>query len=64
MSGLAAHHLASDDALGILHGDAALGAFDKDDEGYDSDHGGDEDDDGDGSEWRPRRRWRPCRRGP
>ena len=44
MGGLAAHHLASDDALGVLHGDAALGALDEDDEGDDGDHADDEDD--------------------
>ena len=53
MGGLAAHHLAADDALGVLDGDAALGAFDEDDEGDDGDHAGDEEDDGDGGECSP-----------
>ena len=43
VGGLAAHHLAADDALGVLHGDAALGALDEDDEGDDGDHAGDQD---------------------
>ena len=48
MGGLAAHHLAADDALGVLDGDAALGPLDEDDEGDDRDHTGDQDGDGDG----------------
>jgi hypothetical protein len=50
--GLATHHLAADDALGVLDGDAALRLFDVDDEGDDGDHAddqGDEDDWGEGS---------------
>ena len=53
MRGLAAHHLAADDALGVLDGDAALGAFDEDDEGDDRDHADDQDGNGDGGEGSP-----------
>jgi hypothetical protein len=45
---LAAHHLAADDALGVLHRNAALGALDEDDEGNDRDHAGDQNDHRDG----------------
>jgi len=38
VGGLAAHHFASDDTLGILHGNTALAAFNVDDEGHDRDH--------------------------
>ena len=41
MRRLAAHHLAADDALGVLDRNAALGAFDVDDEGDDGDHADD-----------------------
>src|ERR1700733_1737316 len=46
--GLAAHHLAADDALGVLDRDAALGFLDVDDEGDDGDHA---DDQGDEADW-------------
>src|SRR5205823_12313217 len=52
-SGLAAHDLASDDALGVLHRDAALAALDVDDERHHDDHHGDEEDHGERRERAP-----------
>src|SRR5260370_10420459 len=51
--GLATHHLAADDALGVLDGNAALRPFDEDDEGDDRDHTDDQEDDGEGGECSP-----------
>src|ERR1700761_1059724 len=53
MRGLASHHFAPDDALGILNGNATLGLFNVDDEGDDRNHAEDENGDGDGGEWSP-----------
>jgi hypothetical protein len=54
VGGLAAHHLASDDALGVLHRDTAFRALYKDDECNHCDHRDNEQDEGDGSEGSPR----------
>ena len=51
--GLATHHLAADDALCVLNGNAALGFLDIDDEGNDRNHANDQDGNCDGGEGSP-----------
>src|SRR5665213_3699751 len=53
MGGLRVRHAAADHALGVLHGDSALGALDEDDKGYDNDHHHDQRENGDRRETAP-----------
>src|SRR6266404_4631401 len=51
--GLPAHYLAADHALGVLHRDAPLAAFDEDDEGHDGHHEGDQGNQHQRGKWTP-----------